>query len=136
MYKQDAGKRPSDFLPVLLPFESKEAASIRDRYSSLFFRWVLQEANAEIYGEYGHQGKHSIAAFLREPDRSAAYLLGLRKIMPLNKRPGEYLQASLELTELQQTYVPVKGGWYTNTNIRQGYTHMRAGIGSGHRPGK
>ncbi|HEY1062810.1 MAG TPA: capsule assembly Wzi family protein, partial [Daejeonella sp.] len=76
MYKQDAGKRPSDFLPLLLPFESKEAASIRDRYSSLFFRWVLREANAEIYGEYGHQGKHSITAFLREPDRSAAYLLG------------------------------------------------------------
>lgn len=135
MYKQDAGKRPSDFLPLLLPFESMEAASIRDRYSSLFFRWVLQEANAEIYGEYGHQGKHSISSFLREPDRSAAYLLGLRKIMPLNKRPGEYLQASLELTELQQTYVPVKGGWYTNASIRQGYTHSGQVLGAGIGPG-
>jgi hypothetical protein len=26
MYKQDAGKRPSDFLPLLLPFESMEAS--------------------------------------------------------------------------------------------------------------
>lgn len=135
MYKQDAGKRPSDFLPLLLPFESKEAASIRDRYSSLFFRWVLREANAEIYGEYGHQGKHSITAFLREPDRSAAYLLGLRKIMPLNKRPGEYFQFSLEFTELQQTSVPEKGGWYTSSVVRQGYTHMGQVLGAGIGPG-
>ncbi|HQT24941.1 capsule assembly Wzi family protein [Daejeonella sp.] len=135
MYKQDAGKRPSDFLPLLLPFESKDAASIRDRYSSLFFRWVLREANAEIYGEYGHQGKHSITAFLREPDRSAAYLLGLRKILPLNKHRGEYFQFSLEFTELQQTSVPEKGGWYTSSAVRQGYTHMGQVLGAGIGPG-
>ena len=135
MYKQDAANRPSDFLPLLLPFESKEAASIRDRYSSLFFRWVFREANAEIYGEYGHQGKHSITAFLREPDRSAAYLLGLRKILPLNKRPGEYIQASLEFTELQQTHLPEKGGWYTSSAVRQGYTHMGQVLGAGIGPG-
>ncbi len=135
MYKQDAGNRPSDFLPLLLPFESKEATSIRDRYSSLFFRWIMQEANAEIYGEYGHQGKHSIGAFLREPDRSAAYLLGLRKIIPFNKRPGEYFQFSLEFTELQQTSVPEKGGWYTSSVVRQGYTHMGQVLGAGIGPG-
>ncbi len=135
MYNQDAGKRPSDFLPLLLPFESKEAASIRDRYSSLFFRWVLREANAEVYGEYGHQGKHSINAFLKEPDKSAAYLIGLRKIIPLNKRPGEYIQASLELTELQQTQLPEKGGWYTSSVLRQGYTHMGQVLGAGMGPG-
>lgn len=135
MYKQDAGNRLFDFLPLLLPFESKEAASIRDRYSSLFFRWVLQEAKAEIYGEYGHQGKHRITAFLREPDKSAAYLIGLRKIIPLNKRPGEYIQASLELTELQQTHLPERGGWYTSPVVRQGYTHMGQVLGAGIGPG-
>ncbi len=135
MYNQDAGKRISDFIPLFLPFESKEAASTRDRYSSLFFRWVWREAQAEIYGEYGHQGKHSIKEFLIEPDRSAAYLLGMRKILPLNKRPGEYIQASLEFTELQQAYVPEKGGWYTSSVIRQGYTHMGQVLGAGIGPG-
>ncbi len=135
MYHQDAGKRISDFLPVLLPFESIEAASIRDRYSSLFFRWVLQEANAEVYGEYGHQGKQFLSSFLKEPDRSAAYLLGIRKITPLNKRPGEYIQTSLEFTELQQAYIPEKGGWYTSSVIRQGYTHMGQVLGAGIGPG-
>lgn len=135
MYDQDAGKRASDFLPLLLPFESREAAAVRDRYSSLFFRWVLHEANAEIYGEYGHQGKHRISSFLKEPDRSAAYLFGVRKITPLNKRPGEYIQTSLELTQLQQAYGPEKGGWYTSQVIRQGYTHMGQVLGAGIGPG-
>jgi hypothetical protein len=133
MYKQDAGKRPSDFLPLLLPFESQEAALKRDRYSSVFFRWVLKEA--EIYGEYGHHGKHSLKEFLKEPDKSAAYLLGLRKIIPLNKRPNEYIQVSFEVTELAQTSVPEKGGWYTSSVIRQGYTHMGQVLGAGIGPG-
>lgn len=135
MYNQDAGKRPSDFLPLLLPFESQEAALKRDRYSSVFFRWVLKESKAEIYGEYGHQGKHSLTEFLREPDKSAAYLLGMRKIIPLNRHPGEYMQVSLELTELQQTSVPEKGGWYTSSVVRQGYTHMGQVLGAGIGPG-
>lgn len=135
MYNQDAGKRLSDFLPLLLPFESKEDASKRDRYSSLFFRWVWKEAKTEVYGEYGHQGKRTLKEFLMEPDRSAAYLLGLRKIIPLNKRPGEYVQASLEFTELQQAYVPEKGGWYTSSVVRQGYTHRGQVLGAGIGPG-
>lgn len=135
MYNPDAGTRLSDFLPLLLPFESKRAASASDRYSSLFFRWVLKESKAEIYGEYGHQGKRSIGEFLKEPDKSAAYLLGLRKIITLNRRPGEYIQTSLEFTELQQTNVPEKGGWYTNSVIRHGYTHNGQVLGAGIGPG-
>lgn len=133
MYSQDAGKQLSDFLPLLLPFERQEAALQRDRYSSVFFRWVLKEA--EIYGEYGHHGKHSLKEFLKEPDKSAAYLLGLRKIIPLNKRPNEYIQVSFEVTELAQTSVPEKGGWYTSSVIRQGYTHMGQVLGAGIGPG-
>lgn len=135
MYNQDAGESPSDFLPLLLPFESKSDALKRDRYSSLFFRWVFKESKAEIYAEYGHQGKRSLNEFLKEPDKSAAYLIGLRKIIPLNKRLGEYIQASFELTELQQTKVPEYGGWYTSSDVRQGYTHMGQVLGAGIGPG-
>jgi hypothetical protein len=135
MYNQDAGTSPADFIPFLQPFENKSAAEKRDRYSTLFFRWVLKESNAEVYGEYGHQGKTPFTQFLKEPDRNAAYLLGLRKIIPWNKRPGEYFQVSLEVTELQQTSVPEKGGWYTSSAIRQGYTHSGQLLGAGIGPG-
>lgn len=135
MYNQDAGKSLSDFFPLLLPFQSQEEALKRDRYSSVFFRWVMKEAHAEIYGEYGHQGKHSLTEFLREPDKSAAYLLGLRKLIPLKNRLGEYIQAAIEFTELQQTSVPERGGWYTSSVINQGYTHMGQIMGAGIGPG-
>ncbi|WP_291399366.1 capsule assembly Wzi family protein [Daejeonella sp.] len=135
MYNQDSGKSPADFLPLLQPFESKLAAEARDRYSTLFFRWVLKEAHAEIYGEYGHQGKKSFGDFLKEPDRNAAYMWGVRKLFPWSRRRAEFLQVFLEFTELQQAYVPVKGGWYTSTNIRQGYTHNGQVLGAGIGPG-
>ena len=50
-------------------------------------------------------------------------------------RPGEYIQASIELTELQQTSVPERGGWYTSEVIRQGYTHQGQVLGAGIGPG-
>ena len=135
MYNQDAGTSPADFIPLLRPFEKKSAAEKRDRYSTLFFRWVLKESSAEVYGEYGHQGKKTFIKMREQPEEGAAYLLGLRKIIPWNKRPGEYFQVSLELTELQQTSVPQKGGWYTSSTIRQGYTHNGQVIGAGIGPG-
>lgn len=135
MYNQDAGGSPADFIPFLQPFENKEAAQKRDRLSSLFFRWLWQDAHAEIYGEYGHNAKHTLKEFLMNPDNSAAYLIGLRKAIPINRRPGEYVQASLEFTELQQTSVPEKGGWYTSQLIRQGYTNKGQVLGAGIGPG-
>ena len=135
MYHQDAGTSPADFIPLLKPFENKSAAEKRDRYSTLFFRWVLKEAHAEVYGEYGHQGKKTFVNLREEPEIGAAYLFGLRKIIPWNKRSGEYLQVSVELTQLQQPSVPQYGGWYTSPTIRQGYTHRGQVLGAGIGPG-
>jgi hypothetical protein len=135
MYHQDAGTSPADFISLLKPFENKSAAEKRDRYSTLFFRWVLKEANAEVYGEYGHQGKKTFVNLREEPEIGAAYLFGLRKIIPWHKRSGQYLQVSVELTQLQQPSVPQYGGWYTSSTIRQGYTHKGQLLGAGIGPG-
>ena len=135
MYHQDAGTSPADFIPLLKPFENKSAAEKRDRYSTLFFRWVLKESNAEVYGEYGYQGKKTFVNLREEPEIGAAYLFGMRKIIPWHKRSGEYLQVSVELTQLQQPSVPQYGGWYTSSTIRQGYTHKGQVLGAGIGPG-
>ena len=135
MYHQDAGTSPADFIPLLKPFENKSAAEKRDRYSTLFFRWVLKESNAEVYAEYGYQGKKTFVHLREEPEIGAAYLFGLRKIIPWHKRSGQYLQLSVELTQLQQPAVPQYGGWYTSPIIRQGYTHKGQVLGAGIGPG-
>jgi hypothetical protein len=70
-----------------------------------------------------------------EPEIGAAYLFGLRKIIPWHKRSGQYLQVSVELTQLQQPSVPQYGGWYTSSTIRQGYTHKGQLLGAGIGPG-
>jgi hypothetical protein len=135
MYNQDAGSSPADFIPLLQAFENKEAVLERDRYSTLFFRWIWKESGTEIYGEYGHQGRKKIVDLLKSPETNAAYLLGISKQIPVKNRSGEYIQTSLEFTELQQTSVPLQGGWYTNSLIRQGYTHRGQVLGAGIGPG-
>ncbi len=134
-YEGEAGSKIGDFISLLQPFEKKDDSEAREYMSSMFFRWVWSEANAEVYGEYGHNSPRTIKKFLYEPDYGAAYLIGLRKLIPLNKRPGEFLQAGIELTELQQTSLPALGGWYTSNKIPQGYTHNGQVLGSGIGPG-
>lgn len=134
-YQGEAGKKIGDFIPLLQPFEKKTEGGIREYMSSMFFRWVWKEANAEIYGEYGHNTPTGFKELLYRPDFAAAYLIGLRKLIPLNKRPGEYLQAGIELTELQQTTMPALGGWYTSNKVRQGHTNQGQVLGAGIGPG-
>lgn len=135
VYEQDMGSKIGDFFPLLQPLEKKPDSETREYMSSMFFRWVWKEANAEIYGEYGHNFPRALKEFLYEPDNSAAYLIGLRKMVPLNRRPGEYLQAGIELTELQQTTIPPLGGWYTSNKIRQGHTNQGQVLGAAIGPG-
>jgi hypothetical protein len=135
MYADEIGSKIGDFIPLLQPFEKKDDSEMREYMSSLFFRWVWKEGNAEIYGEYGHNSPTSLKELLYEPDRNAAYLIGLRKLVPLNRRPGEYLQAAIELTEIQQTTIPALGGWYTSNKVRQGHTHNGQVLGAGIGPG-
>lgn len=134
MYHQDAGGSVADFFPLLQLFENDEAGLKRDRYSTVFFRWIWKETGTEIYGEYGYQGKKKINDLLKSPDANAAYLLGISNQIPL-KRSDEYIQTTLELTELQQTSVPLQGGWYTSPMVSQGYTHRGQVLGAGIGPG-
>lgn len=135
VYSKDMGNKVGDFFPLLQPLDKKDISDRREYLSSLFFRWLWKEEMAEIYGEYGHNAPTKFKNFLVEPDVAAAYLFGLRKLVPLAKRNSEFLQLGIELIQLQQTSVPALGGWYTSNKIRQGYTNrgqlMGAGIGPG-----
>jgi hypothetical protein len=133
MYHQDAGSI-SDFIPLLQPFDKKNLTK-KDRLSSLFLRWVWQETMTEIYGEYGHSGTQNVKDILYQPDYLAAYLFGMKKLIPLKGGHDSYMQASIELTKLQQTTPPSAGGWYTSSQVRQGYTNKGKVLGAGIGPG-
>ena len=72
-----------------------------DQMASMFFRYVLPESHAEVYGEYGFDdNRYDLEDMLVSPEHSRAYLIGFTKIQPL-KGNEDYLQFSYEVTQLE-----------------------------------
>ena len=110
----------------------------KDRYSSVYLRWVWKEANAESYFEYGRSNAlRSFRRFVITPERSRAFTFGLVKLRPL-ARKDQFIQVHAEVTQLQQSVAKdIRNGinWYTNTHVRHGYTHRGEVLGAGIGPG-
>jgi len=145
VYRNDMGNKLVDYLPVIMPITKKSLGGFDDderrenQLASLFMRWVSPEAHQEIYLEYGREDhNYDLHDFMQEPGHSRAYLLGFRKILPLNRHPGTQIDLNLELTQLENnvsTTLRAGGYWYEHYQVRDGYTHngqyLGAGIGTG-----
>jgi hypothetical protein len=144
-YRSDMGSSFGDYFPLFSGFDKKstydpdsfensEDAYARDQIFSLFMRWVMPESNSEIYFQYGREDHawDSRDAFV-EPEHSRAYIAGFRKLIPLTDK-GKYIQAGLELTQLEQaksSIVRGAGSWYSHGEIKHGYTHQGQYLGAG-----
>jgi hypothetical protein len=112
-----------------------------DQVASAWVRWLMPDDHAEVYLEFG-RSDHSwhLNDFLLEPGHGRAYILGYRKLVPLSKGRGDYLDIHLELTQFSMnvpTYLRTQKGysmWYNHYGVSQGYTHegqiLGAGIGT------
>jgi len=129
------------YFPVFNVLQKQNAGSEdsknRDQIVSLFTKWVLPKAQAEVYAEYGwNDYSYNIRDFVMSPTHSAAYLAGFRKIVNL---PGKkLLEIGTEITHMEQStdyVVRNAGNWYEHGIITEGYTHdnqiMGAGSGMG-----
>jgi hypothetical protein len=121
---------------------------IRARLGSLFFRYAMPKDHAEIYAEYGRSDKMISPFDLLKDSVPYGYTIGFRKLLP-SKKNNSYFSLSFELTHLGLSKAhqifdvnniwggpnPKSFSWYTNANIRHGYTNdgrvMGAGIGPG-----
>lgn len=129
------------YLPVFNVFQKKNAGAEdskgRDQVVSLFTKWVLLKAQAEIYAEYGwNDYSYDTRDFVMSPTHSAAYLVGFRKIVNLPDQ--KLLEFGTEITHMEQSpdyTVRNAGNWYEHGIITEGYTHdnqiMGAGSGMG-----
>ncbi len=139
MYHADV-KSLSDYFPLFQPFEKKrtnEDAKNRDQLTSFFARFLLREANAEVYAEFS-RNDHSfnLRDFIQEPQHSRAYLVGFQKVVPLPTSDHKFLIAA-EITQLSQPINRVlrsAGTWYVH-NINHGYTNFGEVLGAGSGPG-
>ncbi|RZK54574.1 MAG: hypothetical protein EOO91_15685 [Pedobacter sp.] len=149
VYHNDMGNSLSDYLPIFnsinkLKYYDRvnnidgEDNAKRDQYFSAFAKWVMPEAKAEVYLEFG-RNDHSVNTrdYLTEPEHSRAYIAGFRKLLDL-KRVDEYLELGIEFTQLEAPKTDIlRAGpsWYLHQQVVGGYTNqgqiLGAGIGAG-----
>ncbi|MBK1439388.1 hypothetical protein JHJ32_05255 [Parapedobacter sp. ISTM3] len=150
VYSEDLGGGLKGYLPLLGPgsndvvrrpdeLEGREDRMNRDVYASVFARWLMPKGNAEIYFEYGRTDPPwNQRDLVVELEHSRAYVLGFRKLVPLNLANEELLQVGFELTQLEKsrtTTIRTSPSWYTDSRVRHGYTHLGQVIGAGIGPG-
>ncbi|WP_374951394.1 capsule assembly Wzi family protein [Mucilaginibacter sp.] len=132
-----------DYLPFFSPvkknYAPNNAINKQDQRNAVFMRWLWPQEHAEVYFEYGHSNNTNDATQdILTPDKSRAYIFGLRKILPFNKSKNENLLIGIEVTQLQENSIDnIKAGyeWYVSKNIMQGYTNNGEVLGAGIGPG-
>jgi len=149
--RQNMGNSIGDYLPIFSPVEKvsfgapDEASGLnsddvknRDQYISAFARWVMPESHAEVYFEYGRNDHaYNLRDALTEPEHSRAYIVGIRKLVPL-KRADEYIQVGIEFTQMEGSPTGVNRSqptWYQHFLVQGGYTQEGQVLGAGIGPG-
>ncbi len=115
----------------------QEDARNRDQLINIFSRFVFPNNALEVYGEYGwNDHKYNLRDLTLNPDGSAAYIVGFRKVVPLRK--DKHLTIEAELTEMEPTNSDIgrpSGNWYVHGSVFEGYTHQNQILGGGVTPG-
>ena len=102
--------RFQDWFPFLQSFEKKNLKSLYDdptgdnpndnQLASLFGRWVFPASGLEIFFEWAREDhENSWEMFIREPDHTQAYTLGLQKVF---RRGDRWVRLHGEYTDLQE----------------------------------
>lgn len=144
-YKNQPSIQPST---NILASENKQSnASL----SSVFFRYAIPSENAEIYMEYGRNGKFFAPLNIIGDTIPTGYLIGFRKIFKLKsqktKKEQPIIVFGIELTQLQLPDnrlifntgnvrgIPRTNSWYIHPTIKQGFTNQAQVIGASIGPG-
>lgn len=145
VYRKDMGSSFTDYFPFLGKLEKKgndggseEDKKKIDQYISFFARWVMPESKAEVYFQYGRNDhSYDFRDFSLEPEHSRAYIVGLRKLVSLNRK-DEFIQVGIEVTQLEEPRVKdIRNGesWYSHYQVKDGYTNRGQVLGAGIGPG-
>src|SRR5690606_15901727 len=109
------------------------------QYFSVFGRLAIPSAKFEVYGEYARNDHPWNTRDLSVmPNHSRAYIVGMRKLVPLNNRHQDLLQINFELTQLEMPKTANQREstpFYVHYQVLDGYTHMGQVLGAGIGPG-
>lgn len=136
----------NDYIPLFRPFQKVKdnnqddfGSDNNDQITSVYVRWLLKKAHAEIYFEYGkNDNSFNLRDFYLSPQHSRANLIGFRKLIVLNKLENEHLEIAFEATLLSQSIDRIlrgAGSYYVHGQILQGHTNRGEVLGAGIGPG-
>lgn len=142
LYKEDQPSSLEGYLPVLSTlFKGKttgEDAKRKDQMLSIFFRLLLPKEKTELYAEFGRNDHaQNPRDLLLEPEHSAAYLIGGRKVFATKKADLDF-EIAFEATSLQLSSTNIvreTPGWYSHYQVKHGYTNRGQVLGAGIGPG-
>lgn len=141
MYEADMNLQDPSIIEKYVPVFSNlfkqttnnEDKKDRDQLVNIFTRWLFPKTHAEFYFEYGwNDHSYNSRDFIIDPVHSATYLLGFRKIQPLNKK--QWIDFTTEIVQMSQTpdfLVRNAGNWYEHGLVYQGFTNMNQIMGAG-----
>jgi hypothetical protein len=103
-----------------------------NQLASVFFRWVLPKDGVEAWGEYAREDhSYDLRDFVLEPDHSAGFGLGLRKVW--TRASGSLLAVRAEVVDTRVTHIENvrgEGPFYIHSERRQGHTERGQALGS------
>jgi hypothetical protein len=137
----DSGLRVTSILSQLLknPFKVRLSAELGgdgteadNQIASAFVRWNVPDAGLELYGEFGREDNaYDTRDLLVEPDRDAAYSLGMQRVW--KRSDGSMLVLRGEVLNSAPSHLartrPV-GPPYVHTPIAQGHTQLGQLLGA------
>lgn len=126
-------------------FSKYTALKKRPALGAIFLRYALPKDHAEVYFEYGRNDRGATPMNVFYDSVATGYVAGVRKIFPLSKNP-KYGAISLNLEIIQlklpqanliwnSSLTAKQSSWYTNNQVRQGYTNQGQILGSYIGPG-
>jgi hypothetical protein len=107
----------------------------KDQYGSVFAKYIWTQQKMEIYGQYGRNDFEMGSRDVLDPiNRSAAYLVGLKKLFSLTPK-DTYIEVAAEVTDMADSEAKDQATWYKHRLVTAGYTHKGQVLGAGIGPG-
>ncbi|WP_236136108.1 capsule assembly Wzi family protein [Mongoliitalea daihaiensis] len=151
VYNQSRGNNFDDWLPIFEAFQKERFfvdgnsvefdANDRDQQVSVFARYVVPKAKAEMYFEFGRRD-HALnwREFILNPEHARAYLFGFKKLFDLTDQ--KLIQVRGEITHQQESvnrFIRYRGltgfhSWHMH-DTQRGFTNFGQPIGVGLGPG-
>ncbi|MGB4774732.1 MAG: capsule assembly Wzi family protein [Daejeonella sp.] len=128
-----------DYIPFFTPYQKINTNDgdpfDRDQLTSVYLRWLFTKAHAEVYLEFGkNDNDYNWRDFIGAPEHSRAYIVGMRKLVPLKSSKEEFIQVNAEITQMSQSIdrlIRNSGAWYYHSGVNHGYTHKGEVLGAG-----